>query len=216
MFRDDEGAVSLHLDDWITDVGEIGNVARQSYTQLPPDACAPHSIMCPAMMPAASLSQSSARQPNSCTSGAIVSAVSVERPVTTTLAPRRQRLDNAAKNRCTRWPTGRDRARWPSGSPVSMLRACAPPAVSSSSRGRRSSPSNNADCDCRAAQASRQRHGVSHTRPDSRRLRWRSPCTPRFVTRRKTAPWRRKVTRVSHWRSRSFCFCKIDIVTSAR
>jgi hypothetical protein len=43
--------------------------------------------MCPAMMPAASLSQSVALQPNSCRSGAIVSAVSVERPVMTTLAP---------------------------------------------------------------------------------------------------------------------------------
>jgi hypothetical protein len=44
--------------------------------------------MCPATMPAASRSQSSAPQPNSWRSGAIVSAVSVERPVTTTFAPR--------------------------------------------------------------------------------------------------------------------------------
>src|SRR3981081_186183 len=53
---------------------------RQSYRQFPPEHCAPHSMMWPAMIPAASLSQSVAPQPNSWRSGAIVSAVSVARP----------------------------------------------------------------------------------------------------------------------------------------
>ena len=62
--------------------------------QLPPEHCAPHSMMWPAMIPAASWSQSSRAQPNSWRSGAIVSAVSVERPVTTTLRAACERLDD--------------------------------------------------------------------------------------------------------------------------
>ena len=38
---------------------------RQPLSRLPPEACAPHSMMCPATVPAATLSQSSGDQPNS-------------------------------------------------------------------------------------------------------------------------------------------------------
>ena len=94
MLRDDERAVgrSPRRSDSRRSRGR--ECCCQSYRQLPPEHCAPHSMMWPAMMPAASRSQSSAAQPNSWRSGAIVSAVSVDRPVMTMFAPLRQRLDD--------------------------------------------------------------------------------------------------------------------------
>ncbi len=76
------------------DASAIGNpgsarpfTPRQPLSRLPPEACAPHSMMCPATVPAATLSQSSGDQPNSWKIGPRVSPVSVTRPVTTTSAP---------------------------------------------------------------------------------------------------------------------------------
>jgi hypothetical protein len=41
----------------------MSGIFCQSTWQFPPVHCAPHSMMCPAMVPAASLSKSSGRQP---------------------------------------------------------------------------------------------------------------------------------------------------------
>ena len=56
--------------------------------KLPPVHCAPHSMMCPATMPAATRSQSVGDQPNSNIIGASVTAASATRPVMITFAPR--------------------------------------------------------------------------------------------------------------------------------
>ncbi len=64
----------------------------QSNWQLPPEHCPPHSMMCPAIVPVATLSQSLNCQPNSCISGASVKPVSVSRPPTMICAP----LSNAS------------------------------------------------------------------------------------------------------------------------
>src|ERR1035438_347329 len=48
----------------------MSGMLRQSTWQLPPVHCAPHSMMWPAMVPLASLSKSSSRQPNRWTMGA--------------------------------------------------------------------------------------------------------------------------------------------------
>ena len=61
-------------------------MSRQS-VMLPPVLCAPHSMMWPATMPAASRSQSSGAQWNAWIMGASVMPVSVQRPVTTICAP---------------------------------------------------------------------------------------------------------------------------------
>ncbi len=53
--------------------------------------------MWPATIPAAKRSQSSHAQPNSCTSGARISAASVVRPVTMMRAPAAQRLDDRTR-----------------------------------------------------------------------------------------------------------------------
>ena len=62
---------------------------RQS-VRLPPVLCAPHSMMWPATMPAASRSQSSGAHPKRWIIGASVMPVSVQRPVTTMRAPLRR------------------------------------------------------------------------------------------------------------------------------
>ena len=71
----------------------------QSTPQLPPLHWAPHSMVWPATVPAASLSQSSARQPKAWTMGASVSPVSVTRPVMTMSAPWRSACTTGAAPR---------------------------------------------------------------------------------------------------------------------
>ncbi len=115
-------------------------IDSQSNWQLPPEHCAPHSMMWPATVPAASRSQSSRCQPNSWISGASVSPVSVARPVMTTRAPRLERLDHRPRAEVDVRALNRVRARSESGSPVSMLRSSTPRASSSSRRSMMSSP----------------------------------------------------------------------------
>ena len=86
VLRDDERAVGARLDDRIADVREVGNVppvveavAARALRAALDDVAGDDSggELVPVVAP----------QPNSWRSGAIVSAVSVERPVMTTFAP---------------------------------------------------------------------------------------------------------------------------------
>jgi hypothetical protein len=87
VLGDDERPVGARLGDRVADVGQVGD--RTPVVQaVPPGALRTTLEDVPGDDPAASWSQSSAPQPNSCRSGAMVSAVSVDRPVTTTFAPR--------------------------------------------------------------------------------------------------------------------------------
>ena len=111
----------------------------QSMRQLPPLHCAPHSIVCPATVPAASRSHASARHPKACIKGPRVSPVSVTRPVITIPAPRRSASTTGPAPRyafadCTRSRTSSR------GRPVSRFFKPWPRASSSSSRPSRSSP----------------------------------------------------------------------------
>jgi len=94
----------------------------QPLSRLPPEHCAPHSMMCPATVPAAIRSQSSERHPNSCTSGPRVRPVSVTRPVTTTLAPPRSASTIGAMPRYALAERTRSRTS-ASGRPVSRSRS---------------------------------------------------------------------------------------------
>jgi hypothetical protein len=47
----------------------MAGIVHQSTSAFPPEACAPHSLMCPATTPCARRSQSSGAQPNVCIMG---------------------------------------------------------------------------------------------------------------------------------------------------
>ena len=98
-------------------ISAIGNPGRaipgtvRNPEKLPPVACAPHSMMCPAVTAPARASQSSGVQPCHHAAGPTVSEASVTRPVITMSAPRAQRRGDAE---AAQVGVGRDRLARPS------------------------------------------------------------------------------------------------------
>ena len=160
--------------------------------KLPPVACAPHSITCPATTAPASASRSAGCQSHHHAAAPVTSEASATRPVTTTSAPRRSAAAIPKPPRYALAVRG-SRSHVVNGAPVSRCASISPDASSSSMRPVMSSPSTWATCSSTPARASNSRV-ASASGPGSRPPALTTTLIPRSAIVRATGSnWRKKL-----------------------
>ena len=184
---------------------------RQSYRQLPPEHCAPHSMMWPATMPAASRSQSSARPAELVAQRRHRERGVGRAPGDDDVRAARERLDDRRRADVR---VGRQHAVAHRGERLARLhvRERVAAAISSSSRGSRSSPVTTPMRTC-AGHAALPRHRA-HRLGAGRRIHAAGVGDDAHAAlgdrrRARSRSRRRSRARSPSSGSRSFCFCRM-------